>query len=607
MFHHGSVHLRSAIIGSVILLVLTACGGGESKSTDGNGANSNLGVGITAAPTLSVTFSIKQMHFSWSAVSNATYYKMYQNPDGVSGFTQMDGNIIATSYDHAIAVHRTNFPAARYLLEACNASGCTASNELSTFNDVSQVIGYLKASNTSANANFGISLALSSDGNFLAAGATGESSNTVGIDGDQTSSSAAISSGAVYIFTRQGGLWLQQAYVKASNTAAGDAFGVSVSLNSNGDTLAVGAHLEDSLATGINGNQGGIAENSSNRGAVYVFTRNGDSWSQQAYVKASTSRADEYFGGAVALNNDGDTLVVGAAGESTGALDAGAVYVFTRSAGVWSQQTIIKASNIQTSAHFGSSLGIDGDGTTLVVGANGESSAATGINGNQFENLTGPNATGAVYVFTRSVSVWSQQAYVKASNAAAFDAFGSSLALSRDGNTFAVGAGAEASAAAGINGTQNDNSASNAGAVYIFTRSTSTWSQQAYVKASNTGGNDYFGGSSIALSSDGNLLAVGAIGEDSAATGIGGDQTDRSSSYSGAVYFFTRSASTWSQQSYVKAPNTSAGNLFGRALALSGDGNLLAVGASGESSSATSAGGSQTDKSASGAGATYLY
>ena len=606
MRHHGKEYFRLAIIGSLFLLVLTACGGGGSTNAGGNGDNSTLGVGNTVAPTLSVSFNIKQMHFSWNAVSNATYYKMYQNPDGVSGFTQMDGNIVATSYDHAIAVHRTDWLAARYLLEACNASGCTASNELNTFSDISQVIGYLKASNTRANANFGISLALSSDGNFLAAGATGESGNAVGIGGNQANTSAAIGSGAVYIFTRQGSLWLQQAYVKASNTAAGDAFGISVSLNSNGDTLAVGAHLEDSLATGINGNQGGIAENSSNRGAVYVFTRNGDSWSQQAYVKASTSRANEYFGGTVALNNDGNTLAVGATGESTGALDAGAVYVFTRSAGAWSQQTVIKASNIQTSAHFGSSLGIDGDGNTLVVGAVGESSAATGINGNQSENLTGPNATGAVYVFTRSVSVWSQQAYVKASNAAAFDAFGSSVALSRDGNTFAVGAGAEASAATGINGNQTDNSASNAGAVYIFTRSTTIWSQQAYVKASNTGGNNYFG-SSIAISSDGNLLAVAAIGEASAAKGIGGDQIDRSSDYSGAVYFFTRSASTWSQQSYVKAPNTSAGSLFGRALALSGDGDMLAVGASGESSSATGVGGNQIDKSATGAGATYLY
>lgn len=607
MFHQGNSLFQPAIMGSILLLVLTACGGGGSNSGSGNGSNANLGVGLSATPALSVSFSVKQMHFSWDAVSNATYYKIYQNPDGASGFTQLDGNITTASYDHNIAVHRLNFPAARYLLEACNATGCIASNEVTTLSDVLQAIGYFKASNTRANDNFAISLALSSDGNTLAAGAAGESSGAIGVGGDQANSPGATSSGAVYIFTRHASTWSQQAYVKASNTAAGDSFGISVSLNGNGDTLAVGAHLEDSLAMGINGNQGSTAGNSSNRGAVYVFTRSGGSWSQQAYVKASSSHANEYFGGAVSLNSNGNTLVVGAIGERTGALDAGAVYVFTRSASVWSQQTFIKASNIQTNAHFGSSVALNSDGNTLAVGANGESSAATGINGNQFENLTGPNATGAVYVFTRNTSAWSQQAYVKASNSAAFDAFGSSLALSSDGNTLSVGAGAEASAVIGINGNQSDNSASNAGAVYVFTRSTTTWSQQAYVKASNTGGNDYFGGTSIALSSDGNMLAVGAIGEDSAATGIDGDQTDHRSGYSGAVYFFTRSASAWSQQSYVKASNTGAGSMFGRALALSGDGNMLAVGAPGESSSAVGVGGIQTDNNATGAGAAFLY
>src|SRR5262245_24489491 len=111
-------------------------------------------------------------------------------------------------------------------------------------------------------------------------------------------------------------------------------------------------------------------------------------------------------------------------------------------------------------------------------------------------------------------------AYVKASNTGAGDQFGSSVALSADGSTLAVGAWLEDSVAAGIGGNQADNSAPAAGAVYLFTRSGTTWSQQAYVKASNTGANDWFG-SSVALSADGSTLAVGASREDSAATGIG--------------------------------------------------------------------------------------
>src|SRR4029078_5735426 len=134
-----------------------------------------------------------------------------------------------------------------------------------------------------------------------------------------------------------------------------------------------------------------------------------------------------------------------------------------------------------------------------------------------------------------------QQAYVKASNPGLNDHFGSSVALSRDGNTMAVAAHWEASAATGVNGNQNDDSIPQAGAVYVFTRTGSTWAQQAYIKASNTGragsGDVFSEGDQflycMSLSDDGNTLVVGAIGEDSAATGINGDQSDDSAMNSG--------------------------------------------------------------------------
>src|SRR4029077_18725958 len=127
--------------------------------------------------------------------------------------------------------------------------------------------------------------ALSRDGSTLAVGTPAESGGATGIGGDPSYSPGSVRSGAVYVFARRDNAWSQQAYVKASNTSAGDAFGISVSLSSDGNTLAVGAYLADSPGTGINGNQGGIADNNSNAGAVYVFTRAGGAWSQQAYVK----------------------------------------------------------------------------------------------------------------------------------------------------------------------------------------------------------------------------------------------------------------------------------------------------------------------------------
>ena len=140
-------------------------------------------------------------------------------------------------------------------------------------------------------------------------------------------------------------------------------------------------------------------------------------------------------------------------------------------------------------------------------------------------------------MFTRSASTWSQQAYVKASNTGANDNFGWSVALSADGNKLATGAFGEASNASGIGGLQTDNSTNRAGAVYVFTRSAGTWSQQAYVKASNAGADDNFGWA-IALSADGNTLATASNLEDSGAIGINGNQGDNSVSSSGSVYIY---------------------------------------------------------------------
>ena len=258
------------------------------------------------------------------------------------------------------------------------------------------------------------------------------------------------------------------------------------------------------------------------------------------------------------------------------------------------QVAYLKASNGQAYDHFacgggndghtGNSVAISGDGNTMAIGAPYESGGSRGINGNQDDNSI--YGSGAVYVFTRTGDTWVQQAYVKASNTGQSDHFGSSVALSTDGNTLAVAAPFESSAARGVNGDQNDDSIPQAGAAYVFRRTGNTWSQQAYFKASNTGraaisdadfgDGDQFG-YSMALSGDGNTLAVGAVTEDSAARDINGNQDDDSQASSGAVYVYTRSGATWSQQAYFKASNSQGGDLFGFAVGLSGDGNTLAA------------------------------
>jgi hypothetical protein len=276
----------------------------------------------------------------------------------------------------------------------------------------------------------------------------------------------------------------------------------------------------------------------------------------------------------------------------------------------WMPGSILTASNAGEDDQLGAgnaltgvALAVSRDGTTLVVAAPHEDSAARGVNGNQADDSAFD--AGAVYVYQRSGATWAQQAYLKASNAQAGDQFGFAVALSGDGNTLAVSANFEDGGAAGINGSQADESAAGAGAVYVFVRNGGTWTQQAYVKASNVGEGDRFG-YSLALSDDGQTLAVGAIGEDSVATGMTGNQADNSAEQAGAAYVFVRSGATWSQQAYVKASNTQAGDLFGFCVALNGDGTTLGVCAYDEDSSAEGVDGDQADNRSNGSGAAYI-
>ena len=194
---------------------------------------------------------------------------------------------------------------------------------------------------------------------------------------------------------------------------------------------------------------------------------------------------------------------------------------------------------------------------------------------------------------------FSQQAYVKASNTGADDYFGYSVAV--DGDTVVVGAPNEDSKSKGIGSDETDNSASNSGAAYVFTRTGAAWSQQAYVKASNTGADDYFG---YSVAVDGDTVVVGAPEEDSKSKIIGSDETDNTASNSGAAYVFIRTGTAWTQQAYLKASNTGAEDHFGSSVAVSGD--TVVVGALLEDSNSKIIGSDETDNTASNSGAAYM-
>ncbi|HED65630.1 MAG TPA: hypothetical protein ENJ09_08750, partial [Planctomycetes bacterium] len=467
---------------------------------------------------------------------------------------------------------------------------------------------YIKASNTNADDAFGTPLAVCGD--LAVVGAPLEDSDAVGVAGNETNNDAT-DSGAAYVFTRDPstGCWTQEAYLKSSNSEAGDLFGISVALTE--DTIAIGAVGESSTATGVQGDE---SNNGAVRaGAVYVFVRDAQNgaWTQQAYLKASNTDAEDAFGSAVAIV--GDTLVVGAKGESSsatgvngvegdnGSIFSGAAYVFTRQpqTGAWSQQAYLKASNTDARDFFGGALAMSGE--MVVIGATRESSGATGVNGDQGDNSA--PLSGAAYVFRRTGASWSQEAYLKASNTDANDVFGESVAISRE--TIVIGAPREASAAGGVNGDQADNSLTMSGAAYVFTRNPATglWNQEAYLKASNPDAFDQFGQAAVS----GDHIVIGALAESSQATGIDGDQLDNSRLSAGAAYAFARvpGAGCWNQRNYIKASNTRASSLFGKSLSLSG--TTLWIGSPGESSNATGINGNQGSTQAFGSGAAYVF
>ncbi len=552
----------------VVLLSLTAliiaCGGG------GNNTNPPA---VAAEPALG--HDIKTFVFTWSDVGDASYYQLFEDPDGISGFNQIGGNIApgVQNYRHRVPLYRRT--AASYLLKSCNSSGCVDSTIVNVANRLVEAVGYFKASNSEAQDQFGIAVALSADGSTLAIGSENEDSADTGNPADNN----APDSGAVYVYVRDSSGWQFQQYLKASSIALGNFFGASVSLSADGNTLAAAARGED---------------------AVYLFARSNGSWSQTDRLTAGNPGADN-FGISIDLSSDGSTLVVGADFEASldgtpnnnDAPGTGAAYVFTNSGG-WSQQAYLKAGNAEQNDFFGRAVAISGDGNTVAVGAVGEDSndAADPDNNNG-------NATGAVYVFSRSGSNWPQQDYIKAGSIDNDDQFGNALDLSEDGNTLAVGVQFE------------DRAAAVGGAVYVFTRSGMLWSEQAWLKATMAEAGDQFG-KAVSLSADGNRLLVGAIGEDGSDNGIGGNEADNLALEAGAAYVFERSAGSWMQSAYLKASNISSSDqdeFFGFAVSLSGDGNTVAVGAKDEDNAASGivSGNISDDNASVASGAVYLY
>jgi len=323
--------------------------------------------------------------------------------------------------------------------------------------------------------------------------------------------------------------------------------------------LMEGNNFIDVIVTSPNGQV-------SNTYTLSLYRQSQEQFTQQAFIKASNSNAEDRFGHAIAL--DGNTLVVGAIGEDSAiqieqnnnaGASRGAVYVFVHQNGDWLQQAYLKAPNGDDYDNFGSSVSLDDD--TLVIGARGERGNSAGVNGDPLDNSM--EDAGAAYIFVRVGETWEQQAYLKSANPTRNERFGSSVAIS--GDTVAVGAV----------GTFFEPLS---GTVYLFNRDAGLWTEAGSLIASNAEPGDEFG---TALAFDGNTLAIAAKGEDSSASGINGDQTLNDSVNSGAVYIFEKNIE-WTQKAYIKASHPNLEDSFGWSIDFEND--TLVVGAIHQSS-----------------------
>lgn len=401
---------------------------------------------------------------------------------------------------------------------------------------------------------FGISVAISEESALV--GAYADSVN--GNEGQ----------GSAYVFKNVGGTWNLQTKLTKSDGASGDLFGASVALE--GDTALIGAYLDD-VGAGIN------------QGTVSVFQRANNVWTTQAQLTPDDGSGYEFFGDCLALS--GNTVIVGAPGDNAGAaITIGAAFVFTRSGNSWSQEAKLMANDGSSGDRFGDSVGLSGEIALVgavfdAFGANdqqgsayiftrlngvwsqqaklvaddgaksdwfGEAVALSGesaIIGARFADIFGRPNQGAAYEFSRINGVWQERAKLNSGLGASFDNFASSMAIF--GDTALI-------AAAGSDVGRNTNQ----GSVYVFVRDKSGWNFQQVLTALDGAAGDRFG-SSVAISGD--TAVIGAPNDN-----IAGPEQ-------GSAYIFVRQGGSWVQQTKLSLSDGGIYDRFGKVVAISGD------------------------------------
>ena len=334
------------------------------------------------------------------------------------------------------------------------------------------------------------------------------------------------SAGSAYVFNKDGGTWTQQTKLTSDDGGSHDSFGISVSLSGDGTTALIGAPGEE----GPDGD---------NTGAVYVFTEDNETWTQQSKLTPEDGKSYDIFGNPVTLSVDSTIALIGAHRDDTpNGRNAGSVYVFTEDSGTWTQQSKLSPDDGDSRDRFGGSISLSDDGATALIGAMDD------------EDPNG-NSAGSAYIFSKDGGTWTQQSKLIPDDGDSRDHFGYS-SLSADGSTAIIGAIRD-----------SNQNGKHSGSAYVFTKESRSWTQQAKLIPDDGDSGDHFGFSS--LSADGSTAIIGATGD-----------SNQNEYPSGSAYVFTKGGGTWTQQAKL-IPNNESGK-FGYPISLSDDDTTVLIG-----------------------------
>ena len=349
-------------------------------------------------------------------------------------------------------------------------------------------------------------------------------------------------SGSVYVYRKSGTTWAFHQKIVASDALGNDYSGECVAVSGDGNRILISASNDDDA--GLN----------SGTGRVYVLQNN--VWVLETKLIGSTTTSSDYFSRALDINHLGDRAVLSAYADDIKATDGGSITIFKRVGSVWTEEVTLSGSTTAASDYFGRAVAISGDGLTVISGA--------------YQDDDNGSNSGSAFIFRFVDGQWVQLAKLLHTDVAAGDYFGFSVDISYNGKVAVIGAYCD------------DDKGSNSGSVHIFSEINGVWSREVKLVASDGASSDYFG-YSVSISNNGRSLLIGSHLDD-----------DKGSS-SGSAYFYNKVNGVWTLFKKLTASDGASSDYFGQCVRISNNGKIALIGSY------------YNDDKGSNSGSAYLY